>query len=362
MKAPTLFLVTIMYALGNVSDALNIQANELQITSGEPISSASSKTTSGTFNAGLTRQTSSPAGSGISNPGRLRFKSKSLLASTGVTLAITNKAATFKTNGAADRWPESCFDQIEYIEVSGHTCEEGSIALCCAQGTECPNGGTIDTSDPDLCKDGEVCCKPTNYDADRAWDPENDFPPGYTIQAAGSKTAPRACERLLDVDTTVRPEEACETKKLFFINGDCEGLLDSMDGKTHQIVESAVKDDLMQDSDYDVATDKISRCAPINLLNHYAEDLPIKQLHYENEDKRVCYLAVGADDSKFKASVCDKLHVQSVDGDTVTFKCGVTCALTPAEGMSVFDFNYNEADGSITECHLGHGVKDLTLS
>ena len=86
------------------------------------------------------------------------------------------------------------------------------------------------------------------------------------------------------------------------------------------------------------------------------------QLHYKDQVKRVCYRDAGADDSKFKSSVCGNLHVDKVDGDTVTFKCGETCALTPKEGMSIFDFNYNEVDGSISECHLGHGVKDLTLS
>ena len=246
----------------------------------------------------------------------VRFRSK--------TRAPTfqNVPATFLTNGAIDRWPETCFEKLE----------QGDDGVC----------------------------KPKLYDG--PWDPEEDLPHTFLIQAEASKSAARACERLLDTDQTSGVAESCKTKSLYMITDDCEGFPDAHIGTGYQVVEESVKNDLQVDSNYEVTADTISRCAPINLFNQYAEELPLSHLHYENQNKRVCYLAEGADESKFKASVCAKLHIESVDAGTVTFKCGVTCALTPAEGMSVFDFNYNAADGSISDCHLGHGVKNLVVT
>ena len=266
---------------------------------------------SGTFEV-----TSKKVKNTLSPDAGVRFRSK--------TKAPTfqNVPAKFLTNGAIDRWPEMCFDKLELV-------------------------------------DG--VCKPQNYDDPEPWDPEEDLPSSFLIQAEASKSKARACERLLDTDTTSGVEASCQSKSLYRITDDCKEFPDQHYGTGFQVMEESVKNDLQIDSNYEVTAETISRCAPINLFNQYSEDLPVHHLHYENQNKRVCYLAQGADDSKFKASVCAKLHIETVDAGTVTFKCGVTCALTPAEGMSVFDFNYNAADGSISDCHLGHGVKNLVM-
>ena len=192
---------------------------------------------------------------------------------------------------------------------------------------------------------------------------DDDFPPAYLIQKADSKSATRACERLLDSSSPNRVEDDCKTKTLYTISDEgCKGFPANQAGTGYSVMEEAVKNDLQVDSNYEVTAETVSRCAPINLFNQYLENLQPHHLHYENQNKRVCYLAEGTDESPFKAEVCDKLHVETVNAGTVTFKCGATCVLTPAEGMAVFDFNYNAADGSIGECHLGHGVKNLVMA
>eukprot|EP00940_MAST-03C_sp_MAST-3C-sp2_P001557 g1557.t1 len=289
--------------------------------------------------------------------GKLRFRSKSKLPPP----TIENVEASFTTGGDGDgRFPDSCFDDIKYIEILGHTCEAKSLAPCC-QKTTCTT--PIDSEEcGGQCKDEENCCKPeTSNDGVLFWDAEEDFPKNYIIEKEEDQNEEDnekcACERKLDSKETTFDKKTLAEEKLFYIT--CGEINELAEYFKYRVIDESVKKYLMEKSTYEVTHDKFTRCAPVNLMNDFI--LESTQSFFDNVDRRVCYLGAKANQEEFRFRVCGNLKVKSVDSGTVTFESGATCALTPEEDMFVFDFEYNAETGSITKCHLGHNVKDLVI-